>query len=161
VLAGLGTFAGQAVKNGVALAVAEIEATSGRPLNVEVADIKNETDPVLAQAAFRRLIEDHGVTAVIGPSRDEALLGILPEIPRLKKPVLTIGAGASGTSLVAQSYESFKYLFRVGLHTNWLAYDVAQFARDYLYENSHRGRGFRSVSSFHGCSHSPIGGERI
>jgi len=80
---------GQQAKLGLELATAEINAHGGilgRPLEVIYED--DQTDPVAAVRATRKLIEKDGVLAVVGPITSRNLLAMEPTIESTKTPLL-------------------------------------------------------------------------
>ncbi|MCS6937594.1 MAG: ABC transporter substrate-binding protein, partial [Candidatus Bipolaricaulota bacterium] len=62
------------------------------------------------------------------------MLAILPDIPRLKKPLLITGATSLATDRVVNDYENYKYAFRsVIINTYSLVVDTLRFAGDFVY----------------------------
>ncbi|MBI1741457.1 ABC transporter substrate-binding protein [Candidatus Acetothermia bacterium] len=122
---------GQGMLRGAQLAVGELNAKGGvlgRQLAIEFADLETESDPTLAKSAMQSLIIDKKVDAVAGVFRSEMLPGFVPDIPRLRKPVLITGSTTGGTDNVNKDYDNFKYLFRsVIIGTNALVADAISF----------------------------------
>jgi urea transport system substrate-binding protein len=80
---------GRQAKLGLDLATREINAGGGilgRPLEVIYED--DQTDPAVAVKATRKLIEQDGVFAVVGPITSRNLNAIKPTIERTKTPLL-------------------------------------------------------------------------
>jgi branched-chain amino acid transport system substrate-binding protein/urea transport system substrate-binding protein len=80
---------GRQAKLGLDLATREINAGGGilgRPLEIIYEDDK--TDPTVAVKATRKLIEQDGVLAVVGPITSRNLNAIKPTIERTKTPLL-------------------------------------------------------------------------
>lgn len=80
---------GQQAKLGLDLAVKDINAAGGilgRPVEVMYADDK--TRPASAEAAIRKLIENDGVVAVVGPITSANLNATVPVAESLKTPLL-------------------------------------------------------------------------
>jgi branched-chain amino acid transport system substrate-binding protein len=127
---------GQGMLRGAQLAIAEINARGGvlgRPLAIEFADLETESDPTLAKSALSSLVLDKKVDAVAGVFRSEMLAGFVPDIPRLRKPVLITGSTTGGTDNVNKDYDNFKYIFRsVIIGTNALVADAIGFCVGFI-----------------------------
>jgi branched-chain amino acid transport system substrate-binding protein len=138
----IGVAGGQKISFGVGmlrgaeLAVSEINARGGvlgRPLAIELADLDTESDPTIAKAAMQALIVDKKVDAVVGVFRSEMLPGFVPDIPRLRKPILITGSTTGGTDNVNKDYDNFKYIFRsVIIGTNALVADAIGLIRAFV-----------------------------
>lgn len=132
---GLETIFGENTRNGAQIAVDEINAAGGllqRRVELVIGDIKTELDGVLARSVFQDIASR--TDAVVGFFRSEAVLAILPDIPRLKKPLLITGATSLATDRVVGEYENYKYAFRsVIINTYSLVVDTLRFAGDFVY----------------------------
>ncbi len=134
VVAGLEIANGRDTLRGAQLAVEEINAAGGvlgRQIELVVGDMKTEGDGELARRVYQDIAAK--VDAVVGFFRSEAVLGVLPDIPRMKKPLLITGATSLATDRVPTDYANYKYVFRPMLNTFSLVGDTLRFAGDYLY----------------------------
>lgn len=133
VITGLETVFGEGTHNAVQMAVDEINKAGGvlgRQLEMVVGDVKTELDGTLARTVFQDLASR--TEAVVGLYRSEAVLALLPDIPRLKKPFVITGATSLATDRVVTDYENFKYVFRgVIVNTYSLVVDLLRFMGDY------------------------------
>lgn len=78
----------------------------------------------VARAAYEELVEK-GAQMIIGGFLDEAVMGIMPSLARLKKPFLNTGtSGKQFSELVKSDYEKYKYYFRLMLNSEVLAQDA-------------------------------------
>ncbi|MCI2429918.1 ABC transporter substrate-binding protein [Candidatus Acetothermia bacterium] len=117
---------GLGILNGAQLAGDELR------YRVIPADLDNEGDPARVRSALSALA-GQGAQAIVGAARSETVAALLPELPRLKVPVLITGTPVGGTDQVAANYANLKYLFRVGV-VNQAAqiFDGGQFAGEFL-----------------------------
>ncbi|MCX8103286.1 MAG: ABC transporter substrate-binding protein [Candidatus Bipolaricaulota bacterium] len=140
VVTGLEIANGRDTLRGAELAVEEINAAGGvmgRKIELVIGDIKTEGDGELARRVYQDVAAK--VDAVVGFFRSEAVLGILPDIPRMKKPLLITGATSLATDRIPTDYANYKYVFRPMLNTFSLVGDSLRFAGDYLYGLVERG----------------------
>lgn len=134
VVTGLEIANGRDTLRGAQLAVEEINAAGGvlgRKIELVVGDIKTEADGELARRVYQDVASK--VDAIVGFFRSEGVLGILPDIPRMKKPLLITGATSLATDRIPTDYANYKYVFRPMLNTFSLVGDTLRFAGDYLY----------------------------
>ncbi len=134
VVTGLEIANGRDTLRGAQLAVDEINAAGGvlgRKIELVVGDMKTEGDGELARRVYQDVASK--VDAVVGFFRSEAVLAVLPDIPRMKKPLLITGATSLATDRVPVDYANYKYVFRPMLNTFSLVGDTLRFAGDYLY----------------------------
>lgn len=133
VVAGLEIANGRDTLRGAQLAVEEINAAGGvmgRQIELVVGDMKTEGDGELARRVYQDIAAK--VDAVVGFFRSEAVLAVLPDIPRLQKPLLITGATSLATDRVPSDYSNYKYVFRPMLNTFSLVGDTLRFAGDYV-----------------------------
>jgi branched-chain amino acid transport system substrate-binding protein len=133
VVAGLEIANGRDTLRGAQLAVEEINAAGGvlgRKIELVVGDMKTEGDGELARRVYQDVASK--VDAVVGFFRSEAVLAVLPDIPRMKKPLLITGATSLATDQVPTNYDNYKYVFRPMLNTFSLVGDTLRFAGDYV-----------------------------
>ncbi len=100
---GRGAVYGESVRKGMDLAVEEINrdgGIDGQPVKVIYED--TGTDPEQGKAAARKLIEEHGVPAIIGAMSSSVTLAILEEVTDPAKVVL-ISPASSSPSLSGKS----------------------------------------------------------
>lgn len=141
VVTGLETVFGEGTRNGAQLAIDEINAAGGvlgQKLELVLGDIKTELDGQLARNVFQETASKSD--AVLGFFRSEAVLAVLPDIPRLQKPLLITGATSLVTDRVVSDYNSYKYAFRsVIVNTYSLVVDTLRFMGDYVFDLVERG----------------------
>jgi len=127
-------FVGEGNANGVALAIEELNANGGvlgRQLVMEAAD--TEQTPEVGIAAIQDLVVNKKAQFLIGLFRSEVVMASLPQVARLKVPLLITGSTFPGaTQQVAEDYETYKYIFRTMLNGNFLAMHLVEFSADYL-----------------------------
>jgi branched-chain amino acid transport system substrate-binding protein len=113
VVAGLEIANGRDTLRGAQLAADEINAAGGvmgRKIELVVGDMKTEGDGELARRVYQDIASRSD--AVVGFFRSEAVLAVLPDIPRMKKPLLITGATSLATDQVPSNYDNYKYVFR-------------------------------------------------
>jgi branched-chain amino acid transport system substrate-binding protein len=114
VLAPFNTQPGEGIRNGIAMAVEEINAAggvNGQPL--EVIEINDEYSPEKTVRGYQRLAGREGVVAVLGVAGD-GIFPIMEQMNRYKIPMITTGTGADRlTEMVAEKPEQYKWFFRV------------------------------------------------
>lgn len=133
VAAGLEIANGRDTLRGAQLAAEEINAAGGvggRKIELVVGDMKTEADGQLARTVYQDIAAKSDV--VVGFFRSEAVLAVLPDIPRMQKPLLITGATSLATDRVPTDYNNYKYVFRPMLNTFSLVGDSLRFAGDYL-----------------------------
>ncbi|MCS7197607.1 MAG: ABC transporter substrate-binding protein [Candidatus Bipolaricaulota bacterium] len=88
----------------------------------------------VARAAFEELVEK-GAQVIVGGFLDEAVMGIMPSLARLKRPFLNTGtSGKQFSELVKSDYERYKYYFRLMFNTEVLGQDAAIMAKGLMRE---------------------------
>jgi branched-chain amino acid transport system substrate-binding protein len=140
VVTGLEIANGRDTLRGAQLAVEEINAAGGvlgRKIELVIGDMKTEGDGELARRVYQDVASR--VDAIVGFFRSEAVLAVLPDIPRMQKPLLITGATSLATDRVPTDYQNYKYVFRPMLNTFSLVGDTLRFAGDYLYGLVERG----------------------
>jgi branched-chain amino acid transport system substrate-binding protein len=88
----------------------------------------------VARAAFEELVEK-GAQVIIGGFLDEAVMGMIPSMARLRKPFLNTGtSGKQFSELVKSDYEKYKYYFRLMFNTEVLGQDAVGMAKGFMKE---------------------------
>ncbi len=88
----------------------------------------------VARAAYEELVEK-GAQVIVGGFLDEAVMGIMPSLARLKRPFLNTGSsGKQFSELVRSDYEKYKYYFRLMLNTEVLGQDAAGMVKGLMKE---------------------------
>jgi len=124
----LGSIEGQSSLNSVMMAVEEINAAGGvnvggeqRPFEVVSTDTRDggadvPVDDAL-QAMERVILEDEPVAILVGNLRSEVLIAAMDLMSKYKMPYLgTIAASPAMQQKVTEDYDTYKYVFRVGLN---------------------------------------------
>jgi branched-chain amino acid transport system substrate-binding protein len=134
VMTGTKIVFGEGTMNGAQMAIDEINAAGGvlgRKLELVLGDLETELDPTKAVSAYQNLAGS--TDAIVGVFRSEAVQALLPQVPRLPRPLLITGSTSLGTDQVKANYDAFKTVFRsVIINTYSLVVDVARFAGDYI-----------------------------
>ncbi len=134
VLAAFNTPNGDGIRNGIAMAVEEINAAGGvggRLLDVTAFNTEDSAEK--AVSGYQRLAGLDRVDVVIGLATSAAF-GVLPQLQSYKVPVLCTGAGADRlTELVAESYAERRYFFRVMHRSSELGEAVEDYFVNYLH----------------------------
>lgn len=142
----LGEF-GPQIQQGVDLAIEHLNAAGGvggQPVALLVAD--TGSDPAKAILEARRLVEDEGVHAIIGPLGTEATIAVVGEVSReLNVPTIT----PSATSAVLSDLDDSGLLFRTAISdaaqgpilAQLVAADLEIYNVAVLFEDSAYGRG--------------------
>jgi branched-chain amino acid transport system substrate-binding protein len=129
VLAPFNTQPGEGIRNGIAMAVEEINAAggvNGHPL--EVVEINDEYSAEKTVRGYQRLAGRDGVVAVLGVAGD-GIFPIMEQLERYKIPMITTGTGADRlTEMVAEKPERYKWFFRVMHKSSELGEVTADFA---------------------------------
>jgi len=114
VLAPFNTQPGEGIRNGIAMAVEEINAAGGvNGLPLEVVAINDEYSPEKTVQGYQRLAGRDGVVAVLGVAGD-GIFPIMEQLARYKVPMITTGTGADRlTQMVAEKPDRYKWFFRV------------------------------------------------
>ncbi|HET7090324.1 MAG TPA: ABC transporter substrate-binding protein [Anaerolineae bacterium] len=124
----LGTIEGQDALNSALLAVDEINAKGGvnvggaqRLLQIESIDTREAGAGIpvndALQAVEKLILEKEPDAIVVGAFRSEVLMASLDLIAKYKIPYLvTIAATPALQQRVTESYDSYKYFFRLGLN---------------------------------------------
>ncbi len=123
---------GVGLQRGVEIARDEINDAGGimgRPVELIVED--NQLDPRVAVQKYQKLVTQDNVVAVTGGFLDETTLPVVNNVlPRLRTPFVNSGTATSETTeLVRNSYDNFKYYFKLMLSTDVLTEDTANAAR--------------------------------
>jgi len=133
VLAPFNTPPGEGIRNGVAMAVAEINeagGVDGRPL--EVIELNTEYSAEKASRGYQRLAGREGVVAVLGVAGD-GIFPIMEQLARYQVPMITTGTGSDRlTELVAENPERYRWFFRVMHKSSELGDATADFATNCL-----------------------------
>lgn len=88
----------------------------------------------VARAAFEELVEK-GAQIIIGGFLDEAVMGMIPSMARLKRPFLNTGtSGKQFSELLRSDYERYKYYFRLMLNTEILGQDAVGMVKGFMRE---------------------------
>jgi len=124
----LGTIEGQSALNSVLMAVEEINAAGGvnvggeqRLFEVVSTDTRDggadvPVDDAL-QAMERLILEEKPVAILVGNLRSEVLIAAMDLMAKYKLPYLgTIAASPAMQQKVTENYDTYKYVFRVGLN---------------------------------------------
>lgn len=136
ILSGEGASWGTAARNGIDLAVQDVNAAggiNGRPLVVIHEDDRG--DPKQSLAAFRKLTANDGVGIIIGPTWSNTGLALAD--PAAENSVLMISPSLGK----AEFNERSKYLFNTWPHDYVLSARLA----DYVYGKGHRRVGLIST----------------
>lgn len=129
VLAPFNTQPGEGIRNGIALAVEEINAAggvAGRPL--QVVEINDEYSAEKTVRGYQRLAGRDGVVAVLGVAGD-GIFPIMEQLARYKVPMITTGTGSDRlTEMVAENPDRYRWFFRVMHKSSELGDVTADFA---------------------------------
>ena len=134
ILTGEGASWGEAARNGIDLAVEEINdegGVIGRPLVVIHED--DESDPKKAVSAFKKLTAADGIKFIIGPNWSHTGLAVAPLASESKVVMISPSLG------VKEFNESSQYLFNTWPHDEILSRNLAE----YVYN-----KGYRKVALF-------------
>ena len=130
ILSGEGASWGEAAKNGMELAIKEINAEGGiegKPLQGIYED--DGSDPSKAISAFNKLTNSDGVKFIIGPNWSNTGLSLIELIKQH-------GVVAISPSLGLPAYnESSEYIFNTWPHDEILSENLAQYVYDKGYRN--------------------------
>lgn len=134
VLAPFGTTPGEGIRNGVAMAVDEINragGVEGRPLAVSEIDTAFTVEK--AVAGYQQLAGPGGAAAVVGIAGD-GIFAVMEQLAEFRTPMLGTGVAADRlTAMVAEQPEKYRWYFRVMHRSGELADVTSRFARDYLH----------------------------
>jgi len=139
ILSGEGSAWGEAAKNGVDLAVSEINAKggiNGQPIKVIFEDNAG-SDPKTAITAFNKLTDVDGVNLIIGPNWSNSGLPLI-DLAKTKQTVMI-----SPSLGVAEFNESSDQIFNTWPHDFILSEQLA----DFVYEKGHRKVGLISAKN--------------
>lgn len=129
VLAPFNTQPGDGIRNGVAMAVEEINragGVNGTPL--EVFELNTEYSAEKASRGYQRLAGRDGVVAVLGVAGD-GIFPIMEQLGRYQVPMITTGTGSDRlTELVAENPERYRWFFRVMHKSSELGEATTDFA---------------------------------
>lgn len=129
VLAPFNTQPGDGIRNGIAMAVEEINAAGGvdgRPL--QVVEINDEYSAEKTVRGYQRLAGRDGVVAVLGVAGD-GIFPIMEQLARYKVPMITTGTGSDRlTEMVAGNPDRYRWFFRVMHKSSELGDVTADFA---------------------------------
>jgi branched-chain amino acid transport system substrate-binding protein len=128
------TTPGEGIRNGVAMAVSEINAAggvAGKPLQVVEVDDQFSADK--ATLAYQRLAAEDKVVAVVGFA-GSGIFAVMEQLSRFGVPVLGTGVGADKLSeMVARDPQRYGCYFRVMHRSSELAQVTSDFLRGYLH----------------------------
>jgi branched-chain amino acid transport system substrate-binding protein len=129
VLAPFNTQPGEGIRNGVAMAVAEINAAGGvNGVPLEAIEINDEYSAEKASRGYQRLAGREGVVAVLGVAGD-GIFPIMEQLERYRVPMITTGTGSDRlTELVAENPDRYRWFFRVMHKSSELGEATADFA---------------------------------
>ena len=129
VIAPFNTQPGEGIRNGVKMAVAELNkagGVSGRQL--EVIEIDDEYSSEKATQAYQRLAGRDQVAAVVGVASD-GIFPIMEQLSRYRVPMITTGTGSDRlTDMVREDREKYKWFFRVMHASSELGQVTSDFA---------------------------------
>ena len=129
VLAPFNTQPGEGIRNGVRMAVEEINAAggvAGRPL--EIVEVDTEYSAEKALLGYQRLAGRDKVVAVFGVAGD-GIFPIMEQLQRYRVPMITTGTGADRlTQLVAENRDRYQWFFRVMHKSSEIGNVTADFA---------------------------------
>ena len=129
ILSGEGASWGEASKNGIDLAVEDINKAGGiNGKRFRVIHEDNMSDPKKAISAFQKLTDTDGVKFIIGPNWSNSGLPLV-DIVKEKKVVMV-----SPSLGLKEFNESNEYLFNTWPHDNILSRNLA----DYVYKKGYR-----------------------
>ncbi|HWS70852.1 MAG TPA: ABC transporter substrate-binding protein, partial [Thermoanaerobaculia bacterium] len=135
VIAPFHTTPGDGIRNGVAMAVAEINAAggvSGRKLEVVAVDDEFSQDK--AVRAYQTLAGSDHVVAVIGVA-GSGIFPIMEQLSRYRVPMIGTGVGADRlTQMVHENPSRYGYFFRVMHRSSELAEVTSDFLAGCLYK---------------------------
>lgn len=133
VIAPFDTPPGEGIRNGVKMAVDELNAAGGvlgRPL--EIVEVNDEYSAEKSLRRYQRLAGKDGVVAVIGVAGD-GIFPIMEQLENYKVPMITTGCGADRlTQLVAENPARYKWFFRVMHKSSELGQATTDFALNCL-----------------------------
>lgn len=129
VLAPFNTSPGEGIRNGVAMAVAEINEAGGvGGVPLEVVELNTEYSAEKASRGYQRLAGRDGVVAVLGVAGD-GIFPIMEQLGRYQVPMITTGTGSDRlTELVSENPERYRWFFRVMHKSSELGEATADFA---------------------------------
>ena len=135
VLAPFNTAPGEGIRNGVTLAVEEINEAGGVDGRlIELVEFNTEYSADKAVRGYQRLAGKDEVVAVLGVAGD-GIFPIMEQLERYKVPVITTGTGADKlTEMVAENPERYGWFFRVMHKSSELADVTTDFALNCLHE---------------------------
>jgi branched-chain amino acid transport system substrate-binding protein len=127
-------FVGEGIENGATLAAEEINAAGGvlgREIQLLFAD--TEMNPATGIGAVQDLVISQGAKFLVGLFRSEVVVSIAQQIYRFGVPLLITGATEPApTSMVAQDYDKFRYIFRTMLNGGFLGANLLEMAASFL-----------------------------
>jgi branched-chain amino acid transport system substrate-binding protein len=129
VLAPFNTQPGEGIRNGVAMAVAEINEAGGiNGMPLEIIEFNTEYSAEKASRGYQRLAGREGVVAVLGVAGD-GIFPIMEQLERYRVPMITTGTGSDRlTDMVAENMERYRWFFRVMHKSSELGEATADFA---------------------------------
>lgn len=129
VLAPFNTQPGEGIRNGVAMAVAEINEAGGiNGVPLETIEFNDEYSAEKASRGYQRLAGREGVVAVLGVAGD-GIFPIMEQLGRYQVPMITTGTGSDRlTELVAENPERYRWFFRVMHKSSELGEATTDFA---------------------------------
>ncbi len=135
IIAPFHTTPGEGIRNGVAMAVAEINAKGGvRGRKIEVVEIDDEFSQDKAVRAYQTLAGSDHVVAVIGVA-GSGIFPIMEQLSRYQVPMIGTGVGADRlTEMVHENPLRYGYFFRVMHRSSELAQLTSDFLAGCLYK---------------------------
>jgi branched-chain amino acid transport system substrate-binding protein len=112
-LSGRGAILGEPEKKTVQLIQEQINSEggiNGHPLEVVIYD--DESDEGVCVAAFRKMAEQDGVAAVIGPSLSGPSLAVVPLAEEFKLPLIACAASYKIVTANRETGEQYKWVFK-------------------------------------------------
>jgi branched-chain amino acid transport system substrate-binding protein len=134
VIAPFFTTPGEGIRNGVAMAVSEINASGGvGGRHLKVVEIDDQFSSEKATLAYQRLAGAEGVAAVIGLA-GSGIFPVMEQLSRYGVPVIGTGVGADRLSqMVREEPQRYGRYFRVMHRSSELAQVTSEFLRSYLH----------------------------
>ena len=146
----LGEF-GPQIQQGVELAIEHLNAAGGvggQPVELLTADTASDPDRAVAEA--RRLVEDEGVDAIVGPLGTDPAIAVVEAVSRdLEVPTIT----PSATAALLSDLDDGGFFFRTAISdaaqgpilAQLVAADLEAFRVAVLFEDSAYGRGLMTA----------------
>jgi branched-chain amino acid transport system substrate-binding protein len=135
VIAPFHTTPGDGIRNGAAMAVAEINAAGGiRGRKLEIVAVDDEFSQDKAVRAYQNLAGSDHVVAVIGTA-GSGIFPIMEQLSRYQVPMIATGVGADRlTEMVKENPARYGYFFRVMHRSSEMANVTSDFLAGCLYK---------------------------